>query len=77
LEAAGAIRSVIAAVYELFDHTDLNKPPRGCEAWCAKTDGTGSRSELVHQLKEWLADKPVKFLLKHASRVSNAMPKVR
>jgi len=66
LEAAGAIRSVIAAVYDYFDHTDLNKAPRGRALVPLKPDGTWGRgSELVHQLKEWLADKPVKFLLKH------------
>lgn len=66
LEEAGAIKSVIAAVYDYFDHTDLNKAPRGRALVPLKPDGTWGRgSELVHQLKEWLADKPVKFLLKH------------
>jgi 3-oxosteroid 1-dehydrogenase len=66
LEAAGAIKCVSAAVYDYFDHTRLNKAPRGRALVPRKADGTWGRGlDLVHQLKDWLADKPVTFLLKH------------
>jgi succinate dehydrogenase/fumarate reductase flavoprotein subunit len=66
LHSAGAIKPVIAPVYDYFDHTDLNKAPRGRALVPLKPDGTWGRGiELIHQLKDWLAAKPATFLLKH------------
>jgi succinate dehydrogenase/fumarate reductase flavoprotein subunit len=67
LETTGAIKSMIADVYDYVDHTPLNKAPRGRALVPQKPDGQIGRGlELVRQLKTWLTAKKVSILFNHA-----------
>ena len=66
LEKVGALKSTIADVYDYFDHTPLNKAPRGRALVPLRPDGKIGRGlELVRQLRTWLTDKKVPMLVNH------------
>jgi 3-oxosteroid 1-dehydrogenase len=66
LEKAGALKSTIADVYDYFDHTPLNRAPRGRALIPLRPDGKWGRGlELVRQLRSWLAGRGVPMLVNH------------
>ena len=66
LATANVITCMIADVYDYFDHTQLNKAPRGRALVPQLPNGQIGRGlELVRQLRTWLAAKNVPMLTRH------------
>jgi 3-oxosteroid 1-dehydrogenase len=67
LEGAGAIQSTMVELVDYYDHSPLNKAPRGRILLPKIATGPyGNGRELIRQLRAWLDARHVPILLRHA-----------